>query len=195
MKGLKHPGIEIRVMTDWDRRYREQKDRASTEPAQFLVECDSRLPRGTALDLAMGQGRNSFFLAERGFSVVGIDRSEAAVTFVKEQALLKGLPITAVCADIESMNLTGDHFEVVIVFYFLLRELLPLLKLLLKEGGALVYETYTTAHSRYHAMNPDYLLTPGELLHAFSDLHIAIYREADDCQQRKATASLLAFKK
>jgi tellurite methyltransferase len=185
--------IEIRAMTDWDEKHREQKDAEKSEPAQFLVECEPLLPRGSALDLAMGMGRNSFFLAAKGFSVVGIDRSEVAVSYVNEQARLKGLPITAICGDLERMNFTIDRFDVVIVFYYLLRDTLPLLKTFLKEGGALVYETYTVEHSSYQAMNAGYLLKPNELLHAFGDLRIVIYREINDSDRRKATASLLAF--
>ena len=39
----------------------------SGTPAQFLVENIELLPRGYALDIAMGAGRNAVYLSEMGF--------------------------------------------------------------------------------------------------------------------------------
>jgi hypothetical protein len=41
------------------------------EPARFLVENVELLPKGRALDLAMGNGRNAIYLAKIGFKVEG----------------------------------------------------------------------------------------------------------------------------
>ena len=38
---------------------------SSSEPAQFLVENIKLLPKGRALDIAMGNGRNAIYLANR----------------------------------------------------------------------------------------------------------------------------------
>ena len=48
----------------------------SLEPAQFLVENVDILPKSRVLDVAMGNGRNSIYLAKLGFCVEGIDISE-----------------------------------------------------------------------------------------------------------------------
>lgn len=45
------------------------------EPAKFLVENIDLLPRGRALDIAMGSGRNAVYLAKIGFQVEGVDAS------------------------------------------------------------------------------------------------------------------------
>jgi tellurite methyltransferase len=37
------------------------------QPTQFLVENTDLLPRGRALDVAMGSGRNAIYLAKMGF--------------------------------------------------------------------------------------------------------------------------------
>ena len=36
------------------------------QPAQFLVDNTDLLPRGRALDVAMGNGRNAIYLAKMG---------------------------------------------------------------------------------------------------------------------------------
>jgi tellurite methyltransferase len=41
----------------------------SLEPARFLTENLDILPRGRALDVAMGSGRNAIYLAKMGFEV------------------------------------------------------------------------------------------------------------------------------
>jgi tellurite methyltransferase len=49
------------------------------QPSQFLVENNSLLPRGRALDIAMGSGRNAIYLATLGFEVEGVDSSHEAI--------------------------------------------------------------------------------------------------------------------
>ena len=49
------------------------------EPSQFLAENSHLLPRGRVLDIAMGSGRNSIYLATLGFEVEGVEISAEAV--------------------------------------------------------------------------------------------------------------------
>ena len=44
-----------------------------SQPARFLIENIDLLPRGHALDLAMGKGGNAIYLAKMGFQVEGVD--------------------------------------------------------------------------------------------------------------------------
>jgi len=66
--------------SSWDQRYRESELVWSVEPNQFVVAETVELPPGRALDLACGEGRNSIWLANRGWQVTGVDFSEVAVT-------------------------------------------------------------------------------------------------------------------
>ncbi|MBE9535915.1 MAG: SAM-dependent methyltransferase, partial [Proteobacteria bacterium] len=45
------------------------------EPSAFLREELYRLPKGRALDLACGGGRNALFLAKNAYDVDAVDRS------------------------------------------------------------------------------------------------------------------------
>ena len=60
------------------------------EPASFLVENLALLRRGTALDIAMGEGRNAVFLARQGFAVEGVDISPESVKKALEEAHQQG---------------------------------------------------------------------------------------------------------
>ena len=63
----------------WDARYAAADQVWSVEPNQFVASELGDLPPGAAVDLACGEGRNAIWLAERGWTVTGIDFSEVAV--------------------------------------------------------------------------------------------------------------------
>src|ERR671919_1464954 len=60
----------------WNEKYSGDTYRFGKDPIPYLVEQINRLPKGKALDLAMGEGRNGVFLATKGFQVTGLDISE-----------------------------------------------------------------------------------------------------------------------
>lgn len=62
----------------WERAYAEGGDVPRRHPTPFLAEWAPEVPRGRALDLATGAGRNALHLAELGFDVTGIDVSATA---------------------------------------------------------------------------------------------------------------------
>ena len=63
----------------WDKKYGTEAYIFGKEPVAFLREHIDVLPKGKALDVAMGEGRNAVFLAKNGFEVDGCDISEIAV--------------------------------------------------------------------------------------------------------------------
>ena len=70
----------------WDDRYAAAEQVWSVGPNQFVAAELADLPPGNAVDLACGEGRNAIWLAERGWSVTGIDFSEVAVDRARERA-------------------------------------------------------------------------------------------------------------
>ncbi len=77
----------------WDERYQQVAYPAGTQPAAFLLEVLPLLPRGHALDLALGAGRNAVFLAERGWHVTGVDSSRVALERAEALARQRGVHI------------------------------------------------------------------------------------------------------
>jgi SAM-dependent methyltransferase len=63
----------------WDDRYAAAEQVWSIEPNRFVAAELADLPTGTAVDLACGEGRNAIWLAERGWTVTGMDFSEVAI--------------------------------------------------------------------------------------------------------------------
>ncbi len=60
----------------WDKKYSTEVFIFGKEPVPFLTQNIHLLPKGRALDIAMGEGRNGVYLATQGFEVVGLDISE-----------------------------------------------------------------------------------------------------------------------
>jgi SAM-dependent methyltransferase len=89
----------------WDERYADSELVWSVEPNQFVgAEC-ADLPPGRALDLAAGEGRNSIWLARRGWEVTAVDFSQAGLD--KGRRLAGDLEVEWVCGDV----VTGDGLD------------------------------------------------------------------------------------
>ena len=150
------------------------------EPAPFLVDNVSLLPRGRALDIAMGNGRNAVYLAQMGFAVEGVDISSEAVSRTREFARHAGVTIGARVVDLESdFHIPTGAYDAIICFYYLQRSLIPQIKSGLRAGGGtVVYETFIVDQAHLgKPQNPAYLLEHNELLDMFRDLRCLRYRE------------------
>jgi tellurite methyltransferase len=166
------------------------------KPAQFLVDNVDLLPMGRALDIAMGNGRNSVYLAEMGFEVEGIDISEEAVNSALESARKSCVNITAKVADLEGdFYIEEGAYDVIICFNYLHRPLIPNIKGGLRSGGMIAYETYIVEQARFgKPKNPDHLLRHNELLDMFHEFRCLRYREGI-VENRKAIAGIVAEKR
>jgi len=76
-------------MEKWDDLYRDTTDYFGADPDPSLEQFVDHLdPSRTTLDIGCGQGRNTLYLAHRGFTVDALDPSQVALD-----------QLTAVCAD------------------------------------------------------------------------------------------------
>ncbi len=176
----------------WNERY--QKKRFSTDPAEIVTRFADLAPRGRALDLAAGNGRNSRFLAAAGFVVDALDVSDVGL------GPLAGADpdIHPVCIDLDRFDIPAERYSLIVNVRFLSRRLFPLIREGLAPGGLLIFQSYLeTDHPAAAAPScRDYLLRENELLHAFLPLRIIFYREAEDPTRddHYRQASLAAFR-
>ncbi|MBI1885244.1 MAG: methyltransferase domain-containing protein [Chloroflexi bacterium] len=182
----------------WNGRYREGEP-LGNEPASLLVEHAHLLPeRGRALDVAMGTGRNALYLASKGLKVTGVDVSGVAVERCLAETERLGLHLSALQADVMTLDLARESYDVIANFYFLERDLCPRLARALRPDGLLFFETFTIDQLRYGwgPRNPQWLLRPGELRSLFPDLETLLHREevVEGKRGLKAVASLVARK-
>ncbi len=192
----------------WNEKY-SAGSHSSLEPEPLLVKAYSEFlagsPPGWALDVAGGAGRHALWLAQRGWQAKLVDVSEAGVALARENAArILGSPATGSARrlpllETEVMDLRSapslghQQYDLVLVFFYLQRELFPSLISALKPGGLLIYQTFTAEQRRFRGgpANPEYLLRPQELRQAFQALHILDYHETT---QGRGTAELVAQK-
>jgi SAM-dependent methyltransferase len=162
----------------WERRYEQKAADARHPPSRFLQYCLDRLPRGRALELACGDGRNAVLLARHGFIVDAIDIAAAGLRRAADVVRAERLRVQLVQADLDSFPLPVGRYGVVINVRFLQRRLFSAIKRCVQPGGMVVFETFTSEQAQLgHPTNPAYLLEPGELRRAFADFDILVYEE------------------
>ncbi len=87
------------------------------EPNRLLVSTVESLTPGTALDVAMGQGRNALYLAAHGWKVTGVDISDEGLRQARDAAAQKNLALDAVNADLESYDFGDAKWDLVTMIY------------------------------------------------------------------------------
>ncbi len=123
----------------WDERHRGQPP-GEAEP--FLAAMLARIPRGVALDVAAGRGRNALALARAGMRVVAVDFSAEAMRIVAAAARTARLAIWPVVANLDSFHLRDESFDVIVNINFLDRALFPKFARALRPGGILIADTF-----------------------------------------------------
>ncbi len=186
----------------WNRKYRDKgPESLSSEPAGWLVAHRDLLtlePRGRALDVACGSGRNAAYLARLGFTVDALDVSSVVIGWLQERVEQEGLSVHPRCCDLTREPLPRREYQVVLNFNFLQRDLFPALKGATAPGGLVIFETFTRLQVELPRgpSDPEHTLEPGELRRAFADFEILDYREKtrfpEDGERKRAMASLVA---
>jgi tellurite methyltransferase len=184
----------------WDERFGKKDFAFGKEPNPFLKKHIRLFPKGRALDIASGEGRNAVFLAQHGFEVDAVDISERGLKKARKFARGKGVKIKTFLVDLDQYQIEKKQYNLIANFYFLKRRLIPRIKKGLKKGGKVIFETYLLEHRTLGTGGPKqakYFLKPNELLRLFKDFRILFYREGifREGGRRKAIASLIAEKR
>jgi len=146
----------------------------SLAPSPWVQRWSALVREGASvLDVACGSGRHLRWFAQRGARVTGVDRDAAAVEPLRALG-------EVVVADIENgpWPFAGRRFDAVVVTNYLWRPLLPTLVESVAAGGVLIYETFASGNETVgKPSRPDFLLRPGELLHAATGLRVVAYED------------------
>ena len=180
----------------WDTRFRQGSYQARTHPTELLAEWLPQLPRGRALDVACGAGRNALYLAEAGYEVEAIDISRVALERLRETARARGLDVTCIETDLESCELPNQSYDLIVMARYTQPSLIPPLIGLLREGGHFLCEEHlATDHDVIGPSEPAFRMAPNELLQLAAELRVLFYKEAlieDPDGRQAALAQLIA---
>src|SRR5437868_9882310 len=124
-----------------------------------------------------------------GFAVTAVDRDLTALQ-----------PLAGSRCEVRAIDLEtgepwqlGGSYDGVLIANYLHRPLLPELATALAPGGVLIYETFATGNERFgRPSNPDFLLSPGELLDAFAALTVIAFEQGEVATPRSAVIQRIA---
>lgn len=169
------------------------------KPAQLLMDYgsmfDKRTLNGPILDLACGNGHNGIFLARRNLPVICCDISDEALARAKKLAAENRVRVKFWQVDLEVGEINPfleASFGGILVFRYLHRPLIPCVKKSLKEGGILIYETFTSDQPKFgRPHNPNFLLKKGELFGWFKEWEIIHHFEGIKENPKRAVAQIV----
>jgi 2-polyprenyl-3-methyl-5-hydroxy-6-metoxy-1,4-benzoquinol methylase len=167
---------------NWNERYRIKSGQALL-PESFLIDHLSCLKAGSVLDIACGDGRNSIFLAEKGFKVTGMDFSEIALDRLRKAADEKNLPIETIEMDLDEGFSAIKKFDNLIVIHFKLSNLvLDQIPNLLTPDGLFLYYTFNRKHAETSSFPEAFCLEEAALVDKSWNLEMLEYTTTVDNQ-------------
>jgi SAM-dependent methyltransferase len=164
----------------WNRKHGEAGLLFGAEPNRFLVAEVEGLAPGRALDLACGAGRNAVWLAERGWTVLGVDFSDVALENARGLAADRGVEVEWEQADLREWKPPARAFDLVVVLYLQipgdeLRSALGNAAEALAPGGTVLvvgHHLENIENGYGGPSNPAVLYTPDQVAAALDGLEI-----------------------
>lgn len=146
---------------------------------KFLADTVKERKPGKALDIGMGQGRNSLFLAALGWEVTGFDISDVAVKQAQAEAQKRGLKLNAVVGDVDKFDYGKERWDLVLGMYmheYLTRNAAKVVESL-KPGGILVVEGIHRDVNKNNLQGERYGHRTNELPKVFGRLRVLDYED------------------
>ena len=161
----------------WDQRYAGDTYRKGN-PVTLVENWVDRIPKGKALDVACGAGRNAILLARRGFDVDAIDISAEGLKLGRQQADELGLAINWIEHDLDEPCAFDDDYRLILVLWYVDLDLIGQLTRHLAPGGYLLCEEHLQTDAEVAGPgNRNFRVPPGALREAVNGLEILLYEE------------------
>jgi 2-polyprenyl-3-methyl-5-hydroxy-6-metoxy-1,4-benzoquinol methylase len=161
----------------WNRILTAENPSFNTKPNQFLVEMAKGRKPGTALDVGMGQGRNSIWLAQQGWDVTGFDPAERAVALAQENARKLDVTLKTEIKGMENFDFGEGRWDLILISYVTGREMTDVLQRALKPGGILVIEGFHRDATKGRSIGGSVVFDTGELPKLYPQLRVVRYEE------------------
>jgi SAM-dependent methyltransferase len=165
----------------WDKRFDRSMYLYGTEPVEFLRAQIGNLPKGKALCLASGEGRNAVYLAQQGYDVVAMDASPVGLEKATALAARNNVTIGTEVGDLQhGYDMGEEQYDLITDFYYHDTAMLDDVMRALKPGGMFILQNFSIAQletNKFGPKNPDYLVKPNELLTMFAGHRIIYYED------------------
>lgn len=156
----------------WDERYSTQEFAYGEEPNNYLKEQLEKLPVGTILFPAEGEGRNAVFAARLGWTVSAFDISTEGKKKALQLAKTHNVTIDYQVGELQALQYAAGQFDAIALIYAHFPADIKSLyhKTLdhyLHKGGYIIFEAFSKKHLDYLARN-EHVGGPKDLAMLFS---------------------------
>ncbi len=159
--------------------YKTTRPGFATQPNALLVSTVEGRKPGRALDVGIGQGRNSVFLALKGWDVTGFDMSDEGIAIARKNAESAGVKLNAVRETEDAFDYGTGQWDLIVFMY----EPFPVtsaayverLRQSMRPGGIIVIESF--GEEEEVKGRPSTAIDPGRLLTAFRDFRLLHYQD------------------
>jgi len=173
----------------WNGKYSDKSYLYGTKPNVFLARLAEFVPAGaTVLEAACGEGRNTVYLAGRGFRVTGVDFSSEALWKARALARRSDVYPQFIEADLASFR-PAIRFDAAVTAFLhgepAQRQVYyRLLQTVVCAGGWVLGEWFrpeqrTEGYSSGGPPSPEAMVTAEELREAFAEWHIELLEETE----------------
>jgi 2-polyprenyl-3-methyl-5-hydroxy-6-metoxy-1,4-benzoquinol methylase len=161
----------------WNRILTSPKAPFSRSPNAFLVEMIQGVKPGRSLDVGMGQGRNTIYLAQQGWDSVGFDPADRAVAAAQQQATAAGVKITTQVVREEDFDWGNAKWDLIVLSYVSTRAVADKTMRALRPGGMVIVEAFHRDATKDGPVGGAVVFDTNELLQLFKDLRVIRYED------------------
>jgi SAM-dependent methyltransferase len=161
----------------WNRILTAPAPRFNTAPNAFLVSVTTGLTPGRALDVGMGQGRNTIYLAQQGWDSAGFDPADRALAAARAEAEKLGVRITTSVARAEDYEWGENRWDLIVLSYVGGREYASQVVRALRPGGMVVVEGFHRDATKTQSIGGAVVFDTNELLRIFAPLRVVRYED------------------
>ena len=161
----------------WNRILTSPKPMFNVAPNAFLVEMTKGVKPGRALDVGMGQGRNTIYLAQQGWDSVGFDPADRAVATAQAQAAKLGVKITTHVARGEDFDWGNASWDLIVLSYVGARPFVEKVLTALRPGGMVIVEGFHRDATKTSSIGSAVVFDTNELLKLFAGLRVVRYED------------------
>ncbi len=147
------------IWTDrWNDRYSKDEFAYGEEPNNYLKEQLTKLPAGTILFPAEGEGRNAVYAAKTGWTVSAFDISHEGKNKALRLAEKNRVTIDYIVGGLETLNFESEKFDAIALIYALFpanikSQYHQILDKYLKINGTIIFEAFSKKHIDYVTAN------------------------------------------
>jgi ubiquinone/menaquinone biosynthesis C-methylase UbiE len=161
----------------WNKVFSSPDAGFNRQPNAFLLKSVQGVTPGTALEIGMGQGRNTIAIARLGWKVTGIDISDEGIRQALAEAKKQGVNIQTVVADAKEFDYGTERYDLIYATFEhqIVTDNAAKIVAALKPGGLVIVEGFQFDVSKEigrplgHRVN--------ELPRAFDQLRIVYYED------------------